>query len=420
MAAGFCSYAGLAKSSNSKTYKKLEVLAKVLSYVETNYIETVNTEKLIDNAIKGLLSELDPHTVYLPPTRSKEIKEDTSGEFAGIGIEMTFKQNQLVIISPIEGSPAEEKGVKAGDTIVKIDNKVAKKLEDAVAFIKGKNGTDVVLTLMRQGVEKPFDIKLTRRNIETQSVVGELLENEYGYIRIKSFQSRTDRELEAQLEKLKKASKSGIRGLILDLRNNPGGLLDQAARVADAFLTQGVIVTTRGKEGTYEEVKMAQKEGNELDVPMIVLVNAGTASASEIVAGALQDQKKAIVLGTQSFGKGSVQTIIDLDDGSSLKLTIARYYTPNGKSIQAEGIKPDIQVSAIADPDDTSSTREKDLSFHIESDTPDKKANKNDPRYKYVNLDRDIQMSRAIEYLKSWQVFRNTVMPVAAIQEKSK
>ncbi len=399
----------------SKVYEKLETLSKVLSYVEANYIEEVKPEEILDNAIKGLVANLDPHTAYMPPENFREMRVDTKGEFGGLGIEITMKDDQLTVITPIDDTPADRAGVKAGDKIKKIDGASTKgmSLLDAIKKLRGPRGSTCTLTLDRQGTKDSFDVILRRETIRLASVASELIENQYGYLRIKSFQERTGRELEKQLAELdKKAGKDGVKGILLDLRNNPGGLLDQAIRVADLFVESGVIVSTIGRKGSFQEVEIAHKEGTHKTVPTIVLVNEGTASASEIVAGALQDHGKAVILGTQTFGKGSVQTIIDLGDGSGLKLTIARYYTPKGRSIQALGIAPDIVVSDVPPPapSDENYLREKDLKGHIEAQTPEanmppKPEAKSKTKIGMINFDTDIQAKRALEYIKTWEVF---------------
>jgi carboxyl-terminal processing protease len=400
----------LSSGADSKVLRKLDALAKVLSYVDTNYIEEVNDEELLDNGIRGLLSALDPHTMYMPPNVYRELKEGTSGEFEGVGVEISLKNEVLTVVSPIEDSPADRAGVKAGDTILSIDGASTKGmiLLEAIKKLKGRQGSSVTLVLQRKGSAETYTVTLRREKIGIKSVESRLVEGGYGVLRIKSFQEKTDRELLSHLEKLQKsAGKEPLRGLILDLRNNPGGLLEQSVRVADLFLDSGVIVSTMGKKGAFQEVKMAHPEGTWPATPMIVLVNEGTASASEIVAGALQDHKKAIVLGTQTFGKGSVQTIIDLEDGSALKVTIARYYTPKGRSIQAEGILPDIVVSPLPPPPEGKVIREKDLKGHIETQ-PGEVSERNGPG---TQAEGDIQLLRAVEHLKTWEVFKPLLSP---------
>ncbi|HLG18958.1 MAG TPA: S41 family peptidase [Bdellovibrionota bacterium] len=403
-------------AKSDETFRKLEVLSKVLSYVEANYVEDVSNSKLLDGAIKGLLNDLDPHTVYMPPDSYREMKVDTKGEFGGLGIEVSMKDDNLIVVAPIEDTPAARAGVKAGDQIVKIDGLSTKgmSLLDAVKKMRGPNGSKIVLTLLREGQTAPFDVSMRRETIQLKSVSSELIEKSYGYFRIKAFQEKTARELTRDYDRLLKQAGGTFKGVILDLRNNPGGLLDQAIRVADEFLDAGAIVSTIGRKGAFQEVEMAHKEGTRPYSPLITLVNEGSASASEIVAGALQDHGRSVILGTQTFGKGSVQTIIDLDDGSGLKLTIAHYYTPKGRSIQAKGITPDIVVSAVPppQPDDANFVREKDLKGHFETPRPVQKEEPEKPKGKKtteLDLEGDIQLKRALEYLKTWEVFRTTV-----------
>ena len=397
---------------SDRLHKKLETLSKVLSYVESNYIEEVNSEEVLDNAIKGLLTSLDPHTLYMPPEAFRDMRDDTKGEFGGLGIEISVKDDQLTIIAPIEDTPADRAGIKPGDKVVKIDGTGTRgmTLLDAIKRLRGPKGSSVVLTIQREGTPAPFDVKLTREKIQVKSVFSELIQNAYGYLRVNSFQERTARDVERHLTDLEKKGGGSLKGLILDMRNNPGGLLDQAVRVADTFLDSGVIVSTIGRKGSFQEVEMAHREGKRGPVPMIVLVNEGSASASEIVAGALQDHGRAIILGAQTFGKGSVQTIIDLGDGSGLKLTIARYYTPKGRSIQALGISPDIGVAAAPpekSKDDEAIVREKDLKGHFEPTKEKPKETKNEKGL--IDLKYDFQLVRALEHLKTWEVFRMTV-----------
>lgn len=418
VALGLVSAPGHSYGIDSKVYEKLDVLAKVLSYVETNYIEDVDHGTLLDDSIKGLLTSLDPHTMYMPPHIYRTLRENTSGEFEGVGIEISMRDELLTVVSPIEDSPAERAGVKAGDVILKIEETPTQGmiLLEAVKKLKGPRGSKVTIEFQRKGTSETYTVTLRRQKIGIKSVSSQPLEAGFGYVRIMSFQEKTGRELRRALRSVQEGfGKSPLRGLVLDLRNNPGGLLEQAIRVADFFLESGVIVSTMGRGGAFQEVKLAHKEGTWPATPMIVLVNEGTASASEIVAGALQDHKRAVVLGTQSFGKGSVQTIIDLEDGSALKVTIARYYTPDGRSIQAEGIRPDITVSEFVPPE-VDVIREKDLEGHIEVSQPKPRQKKSDLRKgmgKSIDLEGDIQLRRALEYLKTWEAFKPTVSPSA-------
>ncbi|HEX2932468.1 MAG TPA: S41 family peptidase, partial [Candidatus Binatia bacterium] len=334
-------------------YESLEAFSNILSIVRKNYVEDVETKNLVNGAINGMLSSLDPHSAYLTPDLYKELQSDTQGRFGGLGIEITVKGGILTVVSPIEDTPAAKAGIKPGDQIFKIEEEFTKdmSLVDAVKKMRGLKGTKINLTIRRENNPDLLDFTLVRDIIRVQSVRSRNLEPGYGYVRLAQFQERSDRDLQRALEKMA-AEKSGLKGLVLDLRNNPGGLLTQAVRVSDMFLDSGLIVYTEGRIESQKQKYFAQKDGTWLDFPIVVLVNGGSASASEIVAGALQDHKRAVVLGTKTFGKGSVQTILPLDDNSALRLTTARYFTPKGRSIQATGIVPDIVVeSAPAQPD---------------------------------------------------------------------
>src|SRR5690348_9599326 len=322
-------------------YESLEAFSNILSIVKKNYVEDVETKSLVNGAINGMLSSLDPHSAYLTPDLYKELQSDTQGRFGGLGIEITVKGGILTVVSPIEDTPAAKAGIKPGDQIFKIEDEFTKdmSLVDAVKKMRGPRGSKINLTIKREGVSDLIDVSLVRDIIRVQSVRSRTLEPGYGYIRLAQFQERSDRDMQRALEKMA-AEKGGIKGLVLDLRNNPGGLLTQAVRVSDMFLESGLIVYTEGRIEAQKQKYFAQKEGTWNDFPIVVLVNGGSASASEIVAGALQDHRRAVVLGTKTFGKGSVQTILPLDDNSALRLTTARYYTPNGRSIQAVGITP--------------------------------------------------------------------------------
>ena len=357
----------------------------MLSYVENNYVENVDQDELIYGAIRGMLETLDPHTSFLKPDQYREMKIDTSGQFGGVGIEVEMRpasdgshDNVLTVMSAIEGTPAAKAGITTGDQIVKIDDSPthSMRMDDAVQKMRGKKGSPVSLTRHRapdpKGWKEPRVYNLMREIIKIDNVVARTLEPGYGYVRLKQFSENSDRDMEAALDRLEKESPGGhLRGLVLDLRNNPGGLLDQAVRIADEFIDQGLIVRTEGKGGRIIDEEKAHARGTRLGFPMIVLVNGGSASASEIVAGALQDHERAAIMGTQTFGKGSVQTVIELDDGSALKLTIARYYTPSGRSIQEHGITPDIAVEQVKLADlkpqhgDEPQQKERDLQGHL-------------------------------------------------------
>lgn len=329
-------------------YQTLHTFSRVLQQVETNYVEPVNDQQLIRGAIRGLLDTLDPHSVFMPPSTYKELKMETGGRFAGIGLEVTMKKGWITVVSPIDGSPADKADMKAGDQIVKINGKSTREMDlsEAVNLMRGKSGSKVVLTIMREDAKHPLDVALTRKVIQVPSIRSELLPDHIGYVRITSFQERTGEDLMTELKTMEKGGP--LKGLVLDMRNNPGGLLDQAVLVSDLFLEKGVIVTTQSRKNEIDR-RVATGAGTEPNYPIVVLVNGGSASASEIVAGALQDNNRAVVMGTQSFGKGSVQSVMELDDGSALKLTIARYFTPSGRSIQALGITPDLVVGDSPD-----------------------------------------------------------------------
>jgi carboxyl-terminal processing protease len=334
-----------ADALTDKGYRALHNFTKVLNYIEGNYVSEVDEEKLIQGAIRGMVETLDPHSVYMSPEINRELKVDTSGRFDGIGIEVAVRHGSIVVISPIKNSPADKAGIQAGDRIVKINGEATKgmNLGEAVSKMRGRRASRVTLTISREGAKAPFDVTLTRQIINMPNVSAEAIGDDLAYISISSFQQGTARSLEKALKDLSK--KAPLRGLVLDLRKNPGGLLEQAVAISDLFLESGTIVSTesRGKEIDRRE---ALPDGDKPTYPIIVLVDGGSASASEIVAAALRDNGRAIIMGTNTFGKGSVQTVIDLDDGSGLKLTVANYKTPKGQLIQNEGIAPDIKVEA--------------------------------------------------------------------------
>ena len=354
------------------TYRQLEVFARVLSYVENNYVEPPDRQRLMYGAIQGMLETLDPHTVFLPPEVFREMKIDTSGEWGGLGIEIARKGERIVVVAPIDDTPAARAGIKAGDELVAIDGERTEGMDvgRAMQKMRGPAGGRVLLTVMREGFTAPREIAIIRDHIRIVSVEG-ALHGGIGHVKVKNFQERTDLYLRKELERLR-ALNGGkeLRGLVLDLRNNPGGLLDQAVAVSDRFLPGNLtIVSTRGRDGRAGTLERSKDRDTEKAYPLVVLVNAGSASASEIVAGALQDHGRATIMGTPTFGKGSVQTVIELEDGSGLKLTIARYYTPKGRSIQERGITPDFLV-----PDEPGgkvpreAVREKDLQRHFRAE----------------------------------------------------
>jgi len=358
------------------TYRQLELFARVLSYVENNYVEPVEKQQLVYGAIKGMLETLDPHTQFMPPETFKEMKIDTSGEFGGLGIEIAKKDDIITVVSPIDDTPAARAGVRPGDQIFKIDDEPTQGMDlgRAIQKMRGPAGKKVMLTIMREGFSAPREIAIIRDHIRIVSVEG-ALHGGIAHVKVKNFQERTDTYLRRELDRLRTQNGGKeLRGLVLDLRNNPGGLLDQAVALSDRFLPGNLtIVTTKGRNGRSVTEEKSKERDTERGYPMVVLVNAGSASASEIVAGALQDHGRATIIGTPTFGKGSVQTVIELEDGSGLKLTIARYYTPKGRSIQERGIAPDYVVMEGAPANAATTTREaplreRDLRRHFKNE----------------------------------------------------
>ena len=332
-----------------KTYAKLRVFGQVLSYVQQSYVDPVDDTALIYNAIAGMLADLDPYSTFMRPGEYQKLREDTAGEFGGLGIEISDAGEVILIDGVIEGGPAARAGLRPQDRIVKVDGEAVSKLGMAAAVerMRGVPGTKIVLTVMRAGWTEARDIPLVRRNVRVRSVESRMLDDTAAYIRIRSFQERTDHDVGRALYALKKEARARgkkLRGLVLDLRDNPGGLFDEGVKVADRFLAEGEIVRTEGRNPRNVERQYAHPKGADTTLPVVILSNGGTASASEILAGALQDQKRAYVVGTKSYGKGSVQTLFGLDDGSGLKLTVARYFTPSGRSINEHAIAPDLVV----------------------------------------------------------------------------
>ncbi|MGB7574526.1 MAG: S41 family peptidase [Thermodesulfobacteriota bacterium] len=401
--------------SNS-TYEDLKVFTDVLGLIQKDYVEETKSKDLIYGAIKGMLETLDPHSAFMPPNMYKEMQEETKGRFEGLGIEITIKDTILTVVSPIEGTPAYKAGILAGDQIVKIDGESTKNftLMDSVKRLRGPRGTKVTISILREGFTKPKDFTLVREVIPVRSVRHELLEKNYGYIRLSQFQEKTDDEFEKAMKALEEESKGTLRGLILDLRNNPGGLLDQAVKITDRFVESGLIVSVEGRKEDQRMKFYAHPDGKLAHYPLVVLVNGGSASGAEIVAGALQDQGRGLIVGTQTFGKGSVQTIIPLKDGSGLRLTTARYYTPSGRSIQAKGIVPDIIVkpSRLEEEKEVLTPKlpaERDLERHlmdVEKGAPKEKEKSKKGEVK-EKKPVDSQLERALELLKSWEIFNN-------------
>jgi carboxyl-terminal processing protease len=399
-----------AQADAAADYQELQLFTDVLTIVKRSYVEDVTIKDLVYGAIDGMLASLDPHSGFMSPDIYKEMKIDTRGEFGGLGIEISARDGVLTIVSPIEDTPASRAGLEAGDHILKIEEEYTKDMEimEAVHLMRGKPGTSVTITIMRPGFEKPQPFTLKREVIKVKSVKSKNLENGFGYVRLAQFQERSGEDLNNALDKLRKDNDGSLRGLVLDLRNNPGGLLDQAVEVSDKFLTEGLIVYTQGREDDAQMEFSAMHSGTEADYPMVVLINGGSASASEIVAGALQDHGRAVIMGTQSFGKGSVQTIIPLSDESGLRLTTAKYYTPNGTSIQARGIVPDIEVvqSEVKTVMDQNHYREKDLKNHFSTESN----GEGDKQVGESLIDeasrKDYQLMRALDLLKGWTVFQ--------------
>jgi carboxyl-terminal processing protease len=399
-------------AADRNIYKNLKTFNEVLKMVEKNYVEEMDNKTLIDGAINGMMKSLDPHSSYMTADMYKDLEVETRGVFGGIGIEITIKKDVLTVVSPIEDTPAFLAGVKAGDQIIRIDGKSTRDITimEAVKKLRGPKDSKVAITIMRENMAKPKDIVLTRGIIKIKSIKSRIYDDNIGYIRIASFQERTVDDLRKTLEEIDAKARTP-RGLVLDLRNNPGGLLHQAVAVSDVFLKSGIFVTTWGRTKSMETMSMAKEDGHEPTCPIVILVNEGTASAAEIVSGALQDNGRAVVIGTQTFGKGSVQTVIPLEDGSALKLTTAKYYTPKGRSIQAEGIIPDIVVKYAKPSEDKESAddfiRERDLKGHIEP----KKENGPDSQKSHKNDDMipDNQLKTAIDIIKSWDILKKTL-----------
>ncbi|MBC7420420.1 MAG: S41 family peptidase [Bdellovibrio sp.] len=421
-------------------YSDLQNFSKILNLVQQYYVEEVDTKKLVNGAIKGMLRELDPHTNYMPPEIFKDFESETSGEFGGLGIEISIQNGLLTIISPIEDAPAWIAGIKPGDKIVAIDGQSTKgfSLVEASALLKGKRGSKTTLSVVRDGQEKPLDYLITRGSVKIKSIKPTLLDDGFLYVKITSFIEHTSGDLEKALVDFKKRSNGKIEGILIDLRRNPGGLLDQAIKVSDLFLKEGVIVSTIGRDAKNKEVSYASKKAQFADIPVVILINEFSASASEIVAGALQDNKRAVIVGERSFGKGSVQSVIKLGDGSGLKLTVARYYTPSGVSIQSEGIKPDIEIEDVDAEvfakavNKSKGYREKDISGHLKSEK-EKNADKKNTTvptmdknavawWKDIGSKKDSELSekeklfksdyqayQAYSYLRAWKTLKGMI-----------
>ena len=413
---GFLSGTALAditQQEKEKTYKQLEIFSNVLSILQENYVEEIDAQKALDGAIQGMLFTLDPHSSYLTPEEFLDLQDETSGAFSGVGIEITVKDGVLTVVSPIEGTPADKAGIKANDQIVEIEGKKTKEISstEAIKKLRGPKGSKVTITIQREGWNEQRAFTLTRDIIPVQSVKAYFLTPGFAYIRITNFQTHTTKDFKQEFAGLQK--KQAIRGLVLDLRNNPGGLLNQAVSISDLFLQQGTIVYTKGRTEDQNMLFKAHKTSDDTTVPMVVLVNEGSASASEIVAGAIQDHKRGVIVGTRTFGKGSVQTIIPLPDGAGLRMTTAKYYTPADRSIQAQGITPDVEVPLAPEVKaeknavkNSEVLREADLDNHFQGQSTDapQPTSVIDQEIK-EKLQNDNQLNTALNILKSLDLF---------------
>ncbi|MFZ2620113.1 MAG: S41 family peptidase [Alphaproteobacteria bacterium] len=410
-------FSPLVHAANEDVYEKLDIFANVLEKIRTSYVEEVTETEVIENAINGMLTALDPHSSYMNRKDFEGLQEQTRGEFGGLGIEVTMEKGLVKVVAPIEDTPADAAGIEAGDYIIRLDETDVQglTLSDAVDKMRGKPGTDIVLKVFRESSQKTLDITITRAVIEIKPVKSRLEAGGIGYLRITSFNENTDSSMKTHLEQMETENKGPLNGLVLDLRNNPGGLLTQSVAVADAFLESGEIVSTRGRaEG--QDSRYTARAGDVLNgKPIVVLINGGSASASEIVAGALKDHKRGIILGTKSFGKGSVQTIMHLPGGAGMRLTTALYYTPSGVSIQAKGIEPDIEVKPlknVEEADNVDMPTEASLKGHIEvtsaTDKADKKDSTEDKRKagQAAKNDKDFQLQRALDVVRALGIWK--------------
>ena len=418
-------------AENEETYEGLKLFSEVIELIQKNYVDEVDSKDLIEKAVQGMVRSLDPHSALLPPEAFEDLSIDTKGEFSGIGIHITMRDGFVTVISPIEGTPAYDAGIQAMDRIVRVDDKEVTELREAVNMMRGPKGSSVKVTIMREGVADPIEFNLVRDVIPIESVRASKLKPGYAYIRVTNFNSNTVDDLKAALKEIE-SDPQPLKGLILDLRDNGGGLLDQSIKVADLFLDKGVILSIKGRQPGNVKEFSATPNDVVRDYPIVILINGGSASASEIVVGALQDHHRALVLGTTTFGKGSVQTVETLREGYGLKLTIARYYTPSGRSIQAKGIEPDIVVrkrfldeSELQNEEDAR-LKEKDLRNHLEAfpqqeleSPPETQSDPEDEMQQQRLLEMqhgpltpeklrlDYQVQRALEILVSYDIFKN-------------
>ena len=390
---------------------ELQLFAEVFEKIKDGYVELVDDKVLIDHAIDGMLSGLDPHSLYLARDDYKELQIGTTGEFGGLGIEVSMENGLVRVIAPIDDTPAHRAGMQAKDLIMRLDQTPVRgmSLSEAVKRMRGIPGTDITLTVLREGEKKPLEVVITRDVIKVISVKGRTLEAGYGYVRITQFQTRTNKNLHDQIARLKDENDGQLKGLILDLRNNPGGVLESAVNVSDAFLEEGLIVYTEGRQSK-ADMRYSAKSGDLIDgAPLVVLVNAGSASASEIVAGALQDHKRAVIMGANTFGKGSVQTVLPMRNGAALKLTTSRYFTPSGTSIQAKGIAPDILLSGIKleTVEGYQQSKEMNLRQHlegVETDTPE--VEEDSPKLSELVVASDYPLFEALNLLKGLTILK--------------
>jgi carboxyl-terminal processing protease len=401
---------------------ELRTFADVFNQIRASYVEEVDDKTLLENAIRGMLAGLDPHSTYLDAKSFEDLQTNTSGEFGGLGLEVGMENGFVKVIAPIDDTPAQRAGMEAGDLILKLDNKPVKgmSLNDAVEAMRGPSGSEIELTIAREGVPQPFTLKLKRDIIKVRSVRSRSLEPGFGYIRIAQFQANTGSDFRKALQKLK-GEQPPLKGLVLDLRNNPGGVLQASVEVADAFIRSGLIVYTEGRLANAKSQFSAQPDDDADGIPLVVLINGGSASASEIVAGALQDHKRAVIMGTDSFGKGSVQTVVPLSEESAIKLTTARYFTPNGRSIQAHGIAPDIVVerAKVEMLPRGDSVTEADLQRHLtngdgkaERDSRSRRESKQDELFASDN-----QLYEALNLLKGLNILGVQPQPVSVIAD---
>ena len=397
-------------SENEDTYELLNLFGEVMERAKASYVEEVEDKKLIESAINGMLVSLDPHSSYLDEKSFKYMNEQTKGKFGGLGIEVTMEQGVVKVVSPIDDTPASRAGLKPGDYITNIDgeNVVGMSLNDAVDKMRGKPGSKVKLTIRRVN-EKPFDVTLKREEIKIQSVKSDLKDDDVAYIRISSFSEDVDKNIEKEIKKFQKKTDGKLVGVVLDVRNNPGGLLEQAVAVSDLFLNQGEIVSTRSRNAE-DTIRYSAQEGDIINgLPIVVLINDGSASASEIVAGALQDHKRAVLLGEKSFGKGSVQTVIPLGKYGAMRLTTARYYTPSGRSIQAKGIEPDVEVhpAKVEEIDNGYNFSEAEYGNALKNEKADEDTKGKKKKSQDDDWRADYQLSRAVDLVKALAIYKS-------------